>query len=698
MGAIDKRYTAAILCAIGAGLAVIAGGQVLVDAQPFNGEWMSNLLGGMELPLLSHTFVLLFFVAALVVTGMQKKVVQVPHFRLVSVFGFFTCVLAISMTVSQHRNLSAISFLEWVGYLMAMVAVVATTGRGKGPQLVLGGIAVGGFVLAANGLMEYGTMKALDPNWRIMGTWNNPNANAGMLVICFFAATALFSCADRVGKLLWGGAASFIGLAIFLTQSKGGFIALLFGGLVWAIAAGLKAGFRPMARGLIPFVLVLVLSAGLIASQKAQSAATPGQAVAGSRIADVGSSADQSSGFRKLLWKSSILLVQEEPLGVGLGTFRAHSSRPGLVTQTQFAHNSLLQLAVEATVLAPLALLVGLVMWLRASWKTSPDHWESHRLLSAGVLAAVAGSFAHGMVDSDLYYFGTGIVFFMLLGVGLQLGVDGTTPEFMPRPIRVPVLVGGSLVVLAGLGYYTLGSIAKGRVAGARAAETQPDLTGLGIAAQDGEARYMEGAFDPALTPEQRIEKLKLAVAEGPNQKPYRFLARVYLQENKTGEAIGILSSALRQDPNNLTTLKLLAESYRQNADQPSLTKTLDRLIAVESTPYFQVRAIPEMVPLETYEARVERSRTLSGAAQVSMLQPVIEGYRKYLALTFPQLLSGRFDLNAYGGSVDEALAKLEKAEEAIRMIRAAGGEDDGVKALESAISAAREAAAKAKV
>ena len=47
---------------------------------------------------------------------------------------------------------------------------------------------------------------------------------------------------------------------------------------------------------------------------------------------------------------------------------------------------------------------------------------------------------------------------------------------------------------------------------------------------------------------------------------------------------------------------------------------------------------------------------------------------------------------------MDEALAKLETAEEAIRMIRAAGGEDDGVKALESAISAAREAAAKAKV
>jgi len=687
------------LCAVGSFLAVVGGGQVVVEAVPFlrDSSWLPNLVGGMEVPMLSHAFVALFFVAALFFAASDRRVLQLPHFRLVSVFGAFICVLSLSITISQHKNLSVMAFLEWCTYLMAMVAVVMTVGRGRGPEVVMSGIGAGGSVLALLGLREYAVNKVVDPNWRIFSTWNNPNALAGILVVAFFACVAVAVLSPKPRNLVWGLGAGIIGLALFLTQSKGGFLSLLVGAGVWVVVGGLKAGMKPMLRGLVPIALVFALTVGLVVSQKSQAASSAGTSVAGSRIVDLKGSADQSAGFRKQLWKSTILLTQQQPTGVGLGTYRFHSSRVGLVTQTQFAHNSYLQLGAEATVLAPLILFAGLGLWFRAAWKTSRDHWESHRVLTAGVFSALAASLAHNMVDSDLYFFGSGLIFFVLLGIGLQVAVDGSTPEFMPKNVRFPVVMAGSVLVLFGLSYFAYESAVKSAVLGARKSQDEAGMTaGLatlqGIAWKDSEASYMLGLYPPKMTPDERIPFIKRSIDEGPNQRSSRLLAKLYLSTNKQGEAIGVLTDSLRQDPNNLTTLTVLADAYKQNGDPTKENETLDRLITVENSEYFKIRSLPELVPLETYDARVRRAATLSGQAQADMLLPALTGYSEFVMVALPRLLNGSLLPDMYvAHDSNELLTRVEQsAGDAIKMLKATGRTDAQIGDMEQLLRDAR--------
>jgi hypothetical protein len=100
----------------------------------------------------------------------------------------------------------------------------------------------------------------------------------------------------------------------------------------------------------------------------------------------------------------------------------------------------------------------------------------------------------------------------------------------------------------------------------------------------------------------------------------------------------------------------------RQGADP---TKTLERLVAVEDTPYFQVRAIPELVPTETYEARLKLARRTDGERKIKLLSGAVDGYGKYRDATWPTIKRyAEVDPSAsYGGeSLQEATQKLELA------------------------------------
>src|SRR6185436_8012513 len=96
------------------------------------------------------------------------------------------------------------------------------------------------------------------------------------------------------------------------------------------------------------------------------------------------------------------------------------------------------------------------------------------------------------------------------------------------------------------------------------------------------------------------------------------------------GGASRSLSKALVRDPNNLLTLKALLELNLDLKNEEESLRVARRLVDVEKTTYFKTRALPELVPTETYFARkVLADHALTPKQKIELLEPAVEGLRE---------------------------------------------------------------------
>ncbi|HRK20985.1 MAG TPA: O-antigen ligase family protein, partial [Fimbriimonadaceae bacterium] len=456
---IDWSKTPIWLLAVAAFLAPLIGGTVATDAttlEPGYAPTMQAIFGGSEVPTLSHFVLAMLVCGAAIWILLTKRVIQAPMPLVAYAVLGLTIVVVASCLYSAFPALSFAAALEWIVYMIALLVAVGGVGRKHGPRTILGAVLGGCLILSLLAISEYFAQN--DPTWRVFGTWQNPNALAGMLIIGFLVGAGLTMSHDRPMAIFGGFGTVACAFALALTQSKGAFLAAAIG--LFALLAVTLLWMRGKGH----YLLLLIRVAGcilaliaLLAILRAQPAAQGGGTPAPlARVADASATQDQSSGFRLLLWKGAIELVKQHPFGWGIGAYRHESGRPGLSTQTQLAHSSYLQLAAETGVLG-LALLLGLgVLWTIYSFKGASQSDPEALPLKVGVFAAVVGAAAHNGVDSDLYYFGTGFVFFLLLGLGMQLNADGVTPESV-QP--VPRWVAFALACCAPLGLLYFGAI-----------------------------------------------------------------------------------------------------------------------------------------------------------------------------------------------------------------------------------------------
>ncbi|HZH98876.1 MAG TPA: O-antigen ligase family protein [Fimbriimonadaceae bacterium] len=588
---------------------------------------------------------------ALVPALVRWKVIQLPPLRLAAPVLFFWLLLMLSLLMSSYRTISLTAFAEWTTYVAIFFGIVATVGRRAGPRILLAAFFAGCVLVALNGIREY--VPQTDLTWRIFSTWMHPNALAGLLGMGLFVGLGLLSTTKGSAALLTGLGSILIALALLMTQSKGGVLAVLIGAPVFMVmSAAWSEGKAAAAKRVGAAVAVLVLAPALYAGLQSlmrnrPAPQQPGATVASQstaptfgRLAQASTSQEQSAGFRTLLWKSTAQLVRMNPGGWGIGTYRFHSSRPGMVTQTHFAHNQYLQLAAEANPLAPLLFLAAGLIWLAEMFRGARKLPSEQNLLRAGVVAAVLFSAMHNAIDSDISHFGIGLSFFALLGIGVLLAGDAALPEFVPKIGRwfaaFVALLFPLLLLVFGYGELQLG-YAESALA-SRNAELAQSLaeSAKSFLPMDGRP-YASLARASAPGP-QRLEVLAKAAVLEPSPRAFRMYARELEVKGDIGAARGALGQALRMDPNNLTALNLLLEmDLRQ--ESPSAKETAERLIAVEGTPYFKVRSIPELVPTETYGARLVLAEMVPAKDRPALLRPAVEGYRNYLTRTVSQIL-----------------------------------------------------------
>lgn len=665
-----------ILLMVGAALAVLFGGTISLDSiRVLDGSLLAGIFGGNELPLLQHALIGAFFGSSLLITLVTRRVIILPPSK-ISIAGFwFLSVLALSCLSSQFLSTSLTTLFEWTLYGAAFLAAISCLGRTTGPlrlaQVVVAAIAI----LALIGIREYGQMKAVDPSWRIFAGWMNPNILGGLLLLGMFPAFGLIAAAEKpIEKLIWGLLAIAIGFAIVLTQSRGALLSGL-GGVIILLILSIRRNRGLALAAAATFSIVVLLSFA-----QSTTAADPGTQVAASRIGAVAATQTQSVGFRVELWKTAVDLMKSRPAGYGLGTFQFVSGSPGRVTKTTLAHNTYLQLGAEASVVAPLLLvfvILGCVgtMVLRQHPSRPPGN-NVALSIAAGLLAGLANN----LQDSHMYHFGYGIIFALLLAVGMQLSADGTMPEILPKSLRYAGALGAATIPIIGLVYF-------GTSEYFRATRNVDGLKSMPLA---------EGANFAAIAQlEPSREFLIKAVGAAPTSKNLRRLATTYIAAGEVDTALPYLLRARRLEPSDPLTLLALWQVYRSNGNESARRAIVAETRAADKSSYGLIRSLPDLVPTEPAEIRLNESQ-IDPREAAELRQEAAAIYRDYYLRTWPQIKAMPSEIAAQVGYAGERLPEAVSKLKALRELAELLPSDKRVDsvALDKDISDAEEALA----
>lgn len=653
-------------------LAAVAGGQTL--AMPLAGWSLSAALAGDASAVRMTRAVLgLLVFGGCTWVFLTCRSIVLPKFKMQVALGALVGLSLASVVFSSFVAQSLDAWLNWPLYAAALLLAAAASGRISGPLVVLGAAAGAAGIVGLRGVLEFNDIRAIEPTYRIFAGWSNPNAVASLFILGLPLAWAGAARAEGAWKAALGCAGVFITAGLLLTQSKGGFVAA---GVGLAVFLAFALAWKTDWKSLLPGAGAIALGVGLVMALPLVPA--PGQKAgegsAGAPLARLGAAggeAEQSAGFRTLLWQSAVDLVVERPWGWGQGTFRFVSGKPGRTTQTVTAHQNFLQVAVEGGVLALLALLACAALWLGKVLAGAKSLSEDQNVLRAGCVAAVMGVMAHGLLETNLSYVGLGVLVFAVIGVSLQLSADGTAPELAPKSIRQVLALCFFVAPLVLAFFFARIEGAKsGLMAVQNPAELPAALEAVKSAAGfDGEAAAMAGM--QTQDPQERLRLLKDGAARFPNTRTLRALARAHLAEGQNLQAVTVLDRALELDPNNLPALKLKMDALIQQSDFSGAEAAARTLISKEETTTFKVRSLAELVPTETYEARIWLAARVTGAEERrNLLAPAVLGLAEYARLTVPQILRFNQAGMSYGGQTPETAREvLDQGLEAARSL-----------------------------
>lgn len=680
-----------LLLGLGLAWAILFCGQPLIDAQS-GGGFGAILSGSLEVIRLNRALCALFVFGGLALFLLTQNSPVLPKPKMQIALVSLLAVLGLSVALSPYISQGIDNWLNWALAVGAMLLALGAVGRKEGPQIALALILGAGSIVALKGVWEYMAIRDVEPTYRIFAGWSNPNAAAGLFLLLIPVALGLAWNLSTWHRWLAVGSAMLLTSALLLTQSKGGWLAGAIGIAAFFVLVGLwKIDFKKGAPAVLGLLLGAALFGGLVYGPRASGAAAGGGLA---RITGGGAEAEQSAGFRSLLWKTSIELAQERPYGWGVGSFRFVSGKPGLVTQTVTPHHNYLGLAAEGGILSLVAFGVAAFFWLIRVFPGAKAMTEPQNILRAGVVAGILGAGAHGMVESTFAYPGFLILFFGLLGIGLQLSADGSAPELMPKPIRQAAVLMICVAPLIAAFWFARAESAKVALLNALETRDQTTITNALAGIQsltgfDGEAAYMAGQYSP--DPDEKLAGFLNASRKMPSSRVFRALARAQEQSGDTSGALSSLNRALEIDPSNLPALLLLMKMQEEAGEVDETKKAATRLIELEKSTVFTVRSLAELVPTETFQARLLLAKLASSQEEKNeLILPAITGWGDYARLTIPKIKQFGEAGMPYGGqSVETAKENMTMANEALALYKGdQSGAEEFTRARE-AISAA---------
>ncbi|MBN1592946.1 MAG: tetratricopeptide repeat protein [Candidatus Coatesbacteria bacterium] len=174
------------------------------------------------------------------------------------------------------------------------------------------------------------------------------------------------------------------------------------------------------------FVTVAVIAIVLFAAASPLVKDDEGKSVA-HKFKTIFDMKDSPTQFRFLVWKSSLRVVKEEPLGAGIGNFKVIYPKHRTVEERKNtgwdkviykAHNDYVQTFVELGVLGFAAFLWFIFIILKMGWRMTRRCKDGFlRAVSLGLLGGLAGTLTHCFFSSNFQLPASTHSFFVVLGL-----------------------------------------------------------------------------------------------------------------------------------------------------------------------------------------------------------------------------------------------------------------------------------------
>lgn len=485
----------------------------------------------------------------------------------------------LSILWSPDKYLSANEALRIIACI-SVFPIALSVNREDTKKVIIALTLSSGFA-ALNGIAEYLRARFImgDPTWRIFSTFINPNILAGFLATTIFPTLALFLLLEK-GTLIIGFLLFSQLITLFLTGSRGGFIALA-GAFVFFLIVVIRLKTFPLfLKKAVPLLLLVFLF-----SYFGEFIKPLGRRVAGRG----GVEEAQSGAFRTLLWKSAKEMIKTKPIGWGAGTFELVYPRYAIGGFSRMAHNSYLQFASEIGIQGLLALLCFLFLLAYHIHKRHPNLPKEEALLLGALLSGIFASSLHSIVDYDWQIIANFFTLFLLSGLACSL------IELRGKKLDKGLAVFPLMLLLFALDLSISDSyleIAK------RSTKDDPWRAeeclkiSLRFAPFNGEARWYLGLMKLKKGDKEGIELMKESLRYYPYPPNFYQLGKTFLSLGNKKEAERWFRKTLEVDPHSLPAYlalgRLLLGEGRINEAREIFLKILE----IEKSPYEATKPI----------------------------------------------------------------------------------------------------------
>jgi O-antigen ligase len=295
-------------------------------------------------------------------------------------------------------------------------------------------IMIFGFFLAMFGLTQSFTSDGTRVYWfrqlaqsTAFGPFINRHHFAGYMELTIALPLGLlFSGAiERYKRPLYAFAAAMMGVALIMTNSRGGIISLGAEILFLAVVAGpgLKRGERqPRGQRIRSALLRAGLAFGLIAVLIGGTLAVGGSEVF-TRLLGTASAEDPTTG-RSHFWHVTLDVIKAYPvIGSGLGSFSViytrYDTRNGYLRLEQ-AHNDYLQTLADGGIVGGAFGLAFILILFRQGFTRRETDDKFRRGVATGALAGCFAVLVHSFFDFTLHTTANALLFLILAALAIQ--------------------------------------------------------------------------------------------------------------------------------------------------------------------------------------------------------------------------------------------------------------------------------------
>lgn len=332
---------------------------------------------------------------------------------------------------------STVLFLVQMSALVIyFVATLIFTDTPRRLRIIVRTIMIFGFLLAMFGLTQSFTTDGTRVYWfrqltqsTAFGPFINRHHFAGYMELAIALPLGLlFSGAvESYKRPVYAFAAMMMGVALILTNSRGGIISLAAEILFLAVVAGpgLRQGERrPRAERIRSALLRTGLAFGLIVVLIGGTVAVGGSDVF-TRLLGTANAEDPTTG-RSHFWSVTVDVIKAYPIiGSGLGSFSViyprYDSRNGYYRLEQ-AHNDYLQTLADGGIVGGLLGLGFLVVLFGRGFARRETEDKFRRGVATGALAGCFAVLVHSFFDFTLHTTSNALLFLILAALATQDG------------------------------------------------------------------------------------------------------------------------------------------------------------------------------------------------------------------------------------------------------------------------------------